>query len=100
MILRVVSYAIAIVGSAFFFPLLVGMSSKRVSREAALASSIGGTLATCVFIAGALANAQWATGFHPGVVGMAVGGTLMLVVTMFTRPVKRSAIEKYFPEAS
>ncbi len=100
LILRIVSYAIAIVGSAFFFPLLVGMTSKRVSREAALASSIGGTMATCVWIGGAIANASWASTVHPGIVGLTVAGSLMLVVSLFTGPVQNAAIKKYFPELS
>ncbi len=100
LILRIVSYAVAIVGAAFFFPLLVGMTSKRISREAALTSSIGGTVATCIWIAGALAKAQWAAGVHPGIVGLAVAGVLMLVVSFFTKPVDQQAITKFFPEAS
>jgi sodium/proline symporter len=100
LLLRIVSFAVAIVGAAFFFPLLVGMTSKRVSTEAALVSSIGGTIATCIWIAGALTKAQWAAGVHPGIVGLAVAGVLMLAVSLFTRPVDQKAIAKYFPEAS
>jgi sodium/proline symporter len=100
LILRIVSYAIAIVGAAFFFPLLVGMTSRRVSRQAALASSIGGTLITCVWIVGALTNATWAGVVHPGIVGLATGGILMLLVTSFTPPVEDHAINKYFGEAT
>ncbi len=100
LLLRIVSYAVAIVGAAFFFPLLVGMTSQRISREAALASSVGGTLATCIWIAGSLTKAQWASGVHPGIVGLAVAGVLMLVVSFFTKPVDRQAIAKFFPEGS
>lgn len=100
LILRIVSFAIAIVGSAFFFPLLIGMTSRRVSREAALASSIGGTLITCVWIFGALTNAEWAKSVHPGIIGIAVAGVLMLVVTLFTPPVASRAVDKYFAEAT
>jgi len=100
LLLRIVSYAVAIVGAAFFFPLLVGMTSKRVSREAALVSSIGGTIATCIWIAGALTKAQWAAGVHPGIVGLAVAGVLMLAVAIFTKPVDQQAIAKFFPEGS
>jgi len=100
LILRIVSYAIAIVGAAFFFPLLVGMTSRRVSREAALGSSIGGTAATCIWIYGALSAAPWAAGLHPGIVGLAVAGSLMLTISLFTQPVEQQAINKYFPEAS
>ncbi len=99
LILRIVSYAIAIVGSAFFFPLLAGMTSRRVSREAALASSIGGVLVTCTWIYGALSMA-WAVDVHPGIVGLATAGVLMFIVSLFTAPVSSSAVNKYFPEAS
>ena len=90
LILRIVSFAIAIVGAAFFFPLLVGMTSRRVSREAALASSIGGTLVTCVWIFGALTNASWASVVHPGIVGRATAGLLMRGVTVSSVPVSRN----------
>jgi sodium/proline symporter len=100
LILRIVSYAIAIVGAAFFFPLLVGMTSRRVSREAALASSIGGTLVTCVWIVGALNGASWAGSVHPGIIGLGTGGLLMLVVTMFTPAVGKEAVNKYFAATS
>ena len=76
------------------------MTSKRISREAALTSSIGGTLVTCVWIGGSISNASWAGAVHPGVVGLAVAGSLMLIVSMFTNPVKPEAIDKYFPEES
>jgi hypothetical protein len=71
-----------------------------VSREAALASSIGGTLVTCVWIFGALTNAAWASIVHPGIVGLGTAGVLMLVVTLFTPPVGAEAVEKYFAEAT
>jgi hypothetical protein len=76
------------------------MTSRRVSREAALASSIGGTLVTCVWIFGALTNASWASIVHPGIVGLGTAGLLMLVVTMFTPPVENHAVNKYFAEVT
>ena len=100
LILKIVSYAIAIVGAAFFFPLLVGMTSRKVSREAALSSSIGGTLATCFWIASTILGASWANAVHPGIVGLSVAGALMFAVNIFTAPVGKEAVSKYFPEAS
>ena len=100
LILRIVSFAIAIVGAAFFFPLLAGMTCKSLSRESVLASSIGGTLVTILWIVGTLANLPWATVVHPGIVGLATGGALMLVVNRFTGPVDQHAIDKYFEEAA
>lgn len=100
LILQIVSFAIAIVGAAFFFPLLVGMTSKRVSGEAALASSVGGVLVTAVWIYGSLTGAGWTADIHPGLVGLMVAGLLMLIVTRVTAPVPAGAVNKYFPEAS
>ena len=99
LILRLVSFAIAIVGAAFFWPLLVGLTSKRVSREATLVSSVGGTLVTAVWIYGALTSAPWASAVHPGLVGLAAGGVLMFAVGLFTPPVAADAVAKYFPES-
>lgn len=98
LILQIVSFAIAIVGSAFFLPLLLGMTSKRISREAALASSIGGTLAACFWIAATLLGASWAGVVHPGIVGLGVAGALMLAVNLASGPVDDASIAKYFPE--
>ncbi len=100
LILKIVSYAIAIVGSAFFFPLLVGMTSKKISREAALASSISGTIACCIWIAGTLGGASWTGSFHPGLIGLAVAAITMLGVGLVTKPADLSGINKFFPEAS
>ena len=98
LLLRIVSFAIAIVGSCFFFPLLAGMTSRRVSKEAAIASSIGGVTVTSVWIAGTLLGSPWATAVHPGIPGLLTAGLLMLIVGWFTPPVGQAAIAKYFPE--
>ena len=98
LILQIVSYAVAIVGATFFFPLIVGLTSRRASKEAATASSVGGAVATAIWTWWTLAGANWVQGVHPGIVGLATGGSLMLVVNFFTRPVKEEATKKFFPE--
>lgn len=98
LLLRIVSFAVAILGSCFFFPLVVGMNCRRVSREGALVSSIGGVVATVCWIWCSLKGLSWATSVHPGVPGLVVSGVLMLVVSLITRPVRRAALIKYFPE--
>ncbi|MEM7283334.1 MAG: sodium:solute symporter family protein, partial [Pseudomonadota bacterium] len=100
LILRIVSFAIAIVGAAFFFPLLIGLTYKDLSTKAALSSSILGTLATVVWIAGTISGAAWAQGVHPGIVGLGVAGVVMLVVTLVTPPAPQEAIDKYFGASS
>ncbi len=100
LILRIVSFAIAIVGAAFFFPLLVGLTYRRLSPQAALSSSVLGTLATCVWIVGTIKQAAWAVTVHPGIVGLSVAGVVMLLVTVFTPPAPEHAINKYFGVSS
>jgi sodium/proline symporter len=99
LILRIVSFAIAIVGAAFFFPLLVGLTSKRVSTAAALSSSVGGVVVTVVWIVATLAGTGWAQALHPGVPGLITAGLLMGIVTMFTPQSPPHAVAKFFPEA-
>lgn len=100
LILQIVSYAVAFVGATFFFPLIVGLTSPRVSREAAIVSSVGGAAVTAVWTWARLAGASWAQGVHPGVVGLVIAGASMLVVTLATRPVPAEAVRKFFPEAA
>ncbi len=86
LILRIVSFAVAIIGAAFFFPLMAGMAGKRVSAQAALASSVGGVLVTAAWIAGALSGQNWAQSLHPGIPGLLVSGALIGLVSLFTPP--------------
>jgi SSS family transporter len=98
LILQIVSYAVAIVGATFFFPLLVGLTSRRVSRRAAIASSVGGTITTILWIALTLMGEQWAADLHPIIPGLGVAGLLMAVVSLFTAPVGKAATNGFFLE--
>ena len=98
LILEIVSYAVAIVGATFFFPLLVGLTSRKVSREAAIASSVGGAVSTVLWLWWTLAGIEWTLELHPVVPGLMVSGILMLVAAISTPPVREEAIRKFFPE--
>ena len=98
--MKIVSYAVALLGSTFFFPLVLGLGSRRISREAATASSVAGTLACAAWIAATLAGASWAQPIHPGVIGLAVSGALILGISAVTHPVEGDAIRRFFPEAA
>jgi SSS family solute:Na+ symporter len=98
LILEIVSYAVAIVGATFFFPLLVGLTSRKVSKEAAAVSSVGGAVTTVLWIWWTLAAGEWALGLHPVVPGMVVAGISMWVVALFTPAVREEATRKFFPE--
>lgn len=99
LVLRIVSYAIAIVGATFFFPLLAGLTSRRVSREAAIASSVGGAGVTILWTVLTLAEVSWAGELHPGIPGLLTAGILMAAVGAFTPAIEGKALDKYFPEA-
>jgi len=86
LILRIVSFAVAIIGAAFFFPLIAGMVSSRISAEAALASSVCGVVTTLIWIAGTLSGQGWAQVLHPGIPGLLVAGATMALVNVFTPP--------------
>jgi SSS family transporter len=98
LILKIVSYAVAIVGATFFFPLLGGLTSKRVSKQAAIASSVGGALVTILWMSATLAGAPWAQSVHPGLIGLAVALALIVAVSLITEPVMGEPVRRFFPE--
>lgn len=96
LILALVSYAVAMIGATFFFPLLLGLQSPRVTPAAALASSVGGFVVTLVWTIFTLQRASWALAVHPIVPGLVVAGALIVGVTPFTRPAPAQALAKFF----
>ncbi len=96
LILELVAYALAIVGSSFFFPLLAGLLSPRVSREAAASASIAGGLVSAFCSASAILKVPWALVVHPIVPGLLVSAVLIVSLTPFTRPVREEAVRFYF----
>lgn len=100
LVLKIVSYAVAIVGATFFFPLIVGLTSRKVSRPAAIASSVGGALVTCLWIWWTLAGIPWVQDLHPGVVGVATSGLVLFGVNLVTTPVAGAPLHRFFPEGA
>ncbi len=96
LILELVAYALAIVGSSFFFPLLAGLLSPRVSREAAGSASVAGGLVSAFCSACAILKIPWALVVHPVVPGLFVSAVLIVSLTPFTRPVREEAVRLYF----
>ena len=106
LILNIVSYAVALVGVAFFFPMLFGMSSPYVSRRAATWSSVGGSIAGAIwtvphllFAAWTRQHAPWVLDVHPVVPGLVAAVIPMLRVG---RQIEMSpaALKLFFPERS
>ncbi len=97
LILAIVSFAVAMIGATFFFPLLLGLSSRRITPAAATASSVAGFFVTAAWTGLTLADVPWATVVHPIVPGLLVALALILGVTPFTRPTPNDALTKFFP---
>ena len=99
LILAIVSFAVAMVGATFFFPLLLGLASPRITPTAALASSVGGFGVTTCWIGLTLAEVPWATAVHPIVPGLVVALGLILGLTPVTTPTPTHALAKFFGSA-
>jgi solute:Na+ symporter, SSS family len=97
LLLAIVSYAVAMIGAAFFFPMVLGLAWPRTTPAAALASSVLGFLTTVAWIALTLRKVPWAVGLHPIVPGLAVALALILGLTPFTRSAPASAVARFFP---
>lgn len=98
LVLQIVSYAVALTGVTFFFPLLFGLTSPRVTRQAAIISSVGGSVVGMAWTVLHLAKVPWALDIHPVVPGLAVA----LVPMLFpARSVAMSskAFSLFFPDS-
>ena len=98
LIWEIISYSLALFGSAVFLPLTVGLISWRMSREAAIASSIGGVLVAASWMVLSLNDVAWALMVHPLLPGLITSGIMLLITQIFTRPVTKKALANYFPE--
>jgi Na+/proline symporter len=96
LILAIVSYAVAMVGATFFFPLLFGLSVRRTTSAAATASAVGGFASTIIWTALTLMNVPWASAIHPIVPGLAVGLILIVGLIPFTRATPDETLDRYF----
>ncbi|MFN8058286.1 MAG: sodium:solute symporter family protein [Vicinamibacterales bacterium] len=78
LILNIVSYAVALVGVAFFFPIVFGLNSPYVTTRAAVASSVAGSLVGLYWTTLHLQKVAWAMDVHPVVPGLVAAGIPML----------------------
>lgn len=105
LILNIVSYAVALVGVAFFFPMLFGLNSPYLSRRAATWSSVAGSLVGMawtvphlVYPAWTRAHAPWILDLHPVVPGLVAA--IIPIALMRARRVEMSpaVLSVFFPE--
>jgi Na+/proline symporter len=104
LILNIVSYAVALVGVAFFFPMLFGMQSPYVSTRAATWSSVGGSLAGMIWTIPHLVyagwtrtHAPWILDIHPVVPGLVAAALPMLRLSPRIQ-MSAAALKLFFPE--
>jgi SSS family transporter len=81
----------ALMASAFFMPVVLGVYWRRATKEGASAAMVGGCAATFLW-----------KGFGPGTIdpvlpGFLVSAFLMVVVSLLTRPPPPEALAPYFP---
>jgi Na+/pantothenate symporter len=107
LILNIVSYAVALVGVAFFFPMLFGLNSPYLSTRAATWSSVAGSIAGIIWTLPHLAYAGWARqhapwmlDIHPVVPGLIAA--IIPVIVLASRRIEMSAkaMKIFFPERS
>jgi Na+/proline symporter len=99
LLLRIVSFAVAIVGACFFFPLLFGLNFRWVTPAGALTSSVGGVLVTVVWITASMTGAEWAKTFHPGLPGLIAALILITSMSLLTHPGQPATITRFFGDA-
>jgi cation/acetate symporter len=92
---QVVAFAFGLAASSFFPVIVMGIFSKRTSKEGAIAGMLCGLLFTAAyiiwfkFVDPAAGPEQWWFGISPegiGAVGMLLNFTVMILVTRFTPP--------------
>ena len=92
---QVVAFAFGLAASSFFPVIILGIFSKRTSKEGAIAGMLAGILFTggyiiyFKFINPSAGQDQWLFGISPegiGTVGMVLNFAVTLVVTSFTPP--------------
>ena len=84
LILQIVSYAVAIVGTTFFFPLLLGMHWKAVTPQGATASAVGGFSLTAFWTGLQMGGVGWSLGVHPFIPGIVASFVLITMVSKLT----------------
>jgi Na+/proline symporter len=104
LILNIVSYAVALVGVAFFFPMLFGMGSPYLSCRAATWSSVAGSIVGLIWTVPHLVYATWAREHAPWILDIhpVVPGLIAAAIPMLFRSthieMSPTAMQTFFPD--
>ncbi len=96
LILNIVSYAVALVGVAFFFPMVLGLNSPYVSRRAATVSAVAGSLVGSFWTVLHLKHVGWALDIHPVVPGL-IAAVLPMLKRGARVDMSEATLELFFP---
>ena len=82
----------ALMASAFFMPVVLGVYWRRGTKEGAASAMVGGVAATFLW-----------KGLGPGTIdpvlpGFLISAVLMVGVSLLTQPPPKTALDPYFPE--
>jgi Na+/pantothenate symporter len=104
LILNIVSYAVALVGVAFFFPMLFGLNSPYLSTRAATWSSVAGslvgmawTIPHLLYAGWARQHAPWVLDIHPVVPGLVAALIPILVMASRHVDISPGTLQIFFP---
>ena len=97
LILNIVSYAVALVGVAFFFPMVFGLNSPYVSARSATWSSVAGSLTGAFWTVLHLRHVPWAMDIHPVVPGL-IAALLPMLWRTGRIGMSPKALQIFFPE--
>jgi Na+/proline symporter len=100
LVLNIVSYAVALVGVAFFFPMILGLNIPYITRRAAIASSVAGSSVGLFWTVLHLQRVPYALDLHPVVPGLVAAGLPMIACLAGRRRIDMSArtLASFFPE--
>jgi len=100
LVLNIVSYAVALVGVAFFFPMILGLNIPYITRRAAIASSVAGSVVGLFWTVLHLQRVSWVLEIHPVVPGLAAAAAPMIACFIGRRRIDMSpdAFRMFFPE--
>ena len=79
--------------TAFCWVFVMGMFWRRATKQGAIASMVGGTLAYCACMAFGLK----VFGLHQITIGIVVSLVLMVVVSLVTKPADDESLALFFP---
>ncbi|MBT9130547.1 MAG: Osmoregulated proline transporter OpuE [candidate division WS2 bacterium] len=91
LVLTLTAFSWAVIASTCLWPVLLGLYWRRTTREGVIASMVGGSSASLIWMY--LGSPFKIHGFIPGIL---VGLVLIIIVSMLTKPMKEAELKRFF----